>query len=311
MTLLLQFPTPSIITVNDIQLEVYEFGKQHHGNPIVLCHGWPELAYSWRFQIEILVDAGYHVIVPNQRGFGQSSKPADIEHYNITYLTQDLVSLLDHFHYDHATFVGHDWGAMVVWSLAQMHADKVNRIINLSLPYQDRGDIPWLAMMEQLLGPNYYFVHFNQHIGVADGILEQHTERFMTNFFRTDKPVELTSDKMEMIELALAEQPKGHPLMSDKELAVYIDSFNASGFTSNINWYRNLDNNWHRLSQFDAVIKQPTLMVYGSNDVIPQLPEITDYVPDITIKTIAAGHHIQQERPSELNQVIIDWLASH
>ncbi|MDN3685253.1 alpha/beta fold hydrolase [Vibrio sinaloensis] len=109
------FPTPRLIAVNGIEIEVFEAGQHNRGNPIVLCHGWPELAFSWRNQIPALVAAGYHVIAPNQRGYGASSQPKDVTAYDLVHLTNDLTALLDHYHYQQATFIGHDWGAMVVW----------------------------------------------------------------------------------------------------------------------------------------------------------------------------------------------------
>src|SRR6056297_392845 len=115
------FPQSSIIPVNGIKLEVFEAGQHNAGNPIVLCHGWPEHAFTWRHQIPSLVDAGFHVIVPNQRGYGNSSRPAEVTDYDIIHLTGDLVALLDHYGYADATFVGHDWGTDVVWSLAQLY----------------------------------------------------------------------------------------------------------------------------------------------------------------------------------------------
>ena len=127
------FPSPRMIQVNGISLEVFEAGRENAGNPIVLCHGWPELAYSWRHQIPALVAAGYHVIAPNQRGYGNSSCPDAVTAYDITHLTGDLAALLDHYGYDQATFVGHDWGAMVVWGMALLHSTRVSKLINLSL----------------------------------------------------------------------------------------------------------------------------------------------------------------------------------
>ena len=105
---MMDFPQPQMIAVNGVELEVFTAGA---GKPIVLCHGWPEHAFSWRHQIQPLVDAGYHVIVPNQRGYGHSTKPDDVTDYAIEHLTGDLIGLLDHFGYDNACFVGHDWGA--------------------------------------------------------------------------------------------------------------------------------------------------------------------------------------------------------
>ena len=131
----IEFPEPVLISVNGVTLEVFEAGQPHSGQPIVLCHGFPELAFSWRYQVPALAAAGYHVIVPNQRGYGHSSRPAEVTEYDIEHLTGDLIALLDHYGYEDATFVGHDWGANVVWNLALLHPERVKQIINLALPY--------------------------------------------------------------------------------------------------------------------------------------------------------------------------------
>jgi pimeloyl-ACP methyl ester carboxylesterase len=128
------FPEPTLISVNGVELEVFEAGRENAGRPIVLCHGWPEHAFSWRHQMPALAAAGYHVIVPNQRGYGNSSRPAEVTAYDIEHLSGDLIALLDHYGYEDATFVGHDWGAMVVWGLTLLHPRRVQRLINLSLP---------------------------------------------------------------------------------------------------------------------------------------------------------------------------------
>ncbi len=104
----IDFPEPSMISVNNVELEVFESGRLNAGKPIVLCHGFPEHAFSWRHQIPALTKAGYHVIVPNQRGFGHSSCPTEVTEYDIEHLTGDLVGLLDYYGYDNATFIGHD-----------------------------------------------------------------------------------------------------------------------------------------------------------------------------------------------------------
>ena len=147
---LTDFPKPILISVNGVELEVFEAGQHNVGKPIVLCHGWPEHAFSWRYQVPALVEAGYHVIVPNQRGYGNSSRPTEVTDYGIEHLTGDLVALLDHYGYEDATFVGHDWGANVVWRLTLLHPNRVNGVIALAMPYQARGERPWIEMMEEL-----------------------------------------------------------------------------------------------------------------------------------------------------------------
>lgn len=304
----LAFPKPKLISVNGVELEVFETGQQHAGNPIVLCHGWPEHAYAWRHQIPALVEAGYHVIVPNQRGYGNSSCPAKVTDYDISLLSGDLVALLDHFGYQEAIFVGHDWGANVVWGLALLHPERVSKIINLALPYQARTEKPWIEFMEEYLGSDYYFVHFNRQPGVADAILDTNKQQFLGNLLRKNLPATAPEPGMMMINLAQATTPLGEPLMSASELAVYVSAFKKTGFSSSINWYRNLDRNWQLLADVEPVIEIPTLMIYGEHDIIPKSDQLSQFVPNVDVISLDCGHWIQQEKPDETNQAILQWL---
>jgi len=303
------FPQSSIIPFNGIKLEVFEAGQHNAGNPIVLCHGWPEHAFTWRHQIPELVQAGYHVIVPNQRGFGNSSQPAHVSDYDIFHLTGDLIALLDHYGYEDATFVGHDWGANVVWSLAQLYPQRVHKIINLALPYQERGNKPWIELMEKYMGSDNYFVHFNRQPGVADAVLDEHAHRFLRNLFRKNIPPTPPEPGMILINLARAKEPLGEPVMSEEELDVFVSAFESTGFTSSINWYRNLDRNWHLLADVNPIIQHPALMIYGDRDMIPKSERLSAFVPNVEEVSIDCGHWIQQEKPEETNQAILKWLA--
>ena len=305
------FPDPTLVQVNGVELEVFQAGQQSAGNPIVLCHGWPEHAFSWRHQMPALAAAGYHVIVPNQRGYGNSSRPTEVTDYDIEHLSGDLVALLDHYGYDDATFIGHDWGAMVVWGLALLHPDHVNKVIALSVPYFERGDQPWLESMEEMLGSDNYFVHFNQQPGVADAVFDENTPQFLRNMFRTNEPPPEPQPGMALINLAKTETPPGEPLMSKDELAVIVSAFESSGFTGSINWYRNLDRNWHLLAEVDPIVRQPALMIYGDRDMVARAANLTEFVPKVEVVSLDAGHWIQQEKPQETNEVILDWLDRH
>ncbi|MFI6478998.1 alpha/beta fold hydrolase [Nonomuraea sp. NPDC050663] len=302
---------PTLVPVNGVKLEVFEAGRQNAGNPIVLCHGWPEHAYSWRHQVPALVAAGYHVIVPNQRGYGNSSRPAEVTDYDIDHLSGDLVALLDHYGYESATFVGHDWGAIVVWGLTLLHPNRVDKVINLSVPYQDRGEKPWVEFIEDVMGGDFYYVHFNRHPGVADAVFEENTARFLRNMFRKNLPPAEPQPGMALIDLARAETPPGEPIMSDAELDVFVSAFEASGFTGGINWYRNSTRNWHALADVDPIIRQPALMIYGDRDVVPRSERLTHFVPNADVVSLDCGHWIQQEMPEETNQAILAWLARH
>lgn len=303
------FPKSNLISVNGVELEVFEAGRKNSKKPIVLCHGWPEHAYSWRYQVPALVEAGYHVIVPNQRGYGRSSTPVEVEDYDIEHLTGDLVALLDHYGYEDAIFIGHDWGAMVTWWLTLLHPNRVKGIIALAVPYQVRGERPWIEWMEEVFGGDYYFVHFNRQPGVAEALLDENTSQFLSNIFRKNIPEVAPEPGMVMMNLARTKEPQGQPLMSESDLAVFVSSFESTGFTGSINWYRNLDRNWHILAKTDPIIQQPALMIYGNRDVIPKFEGLAAFVPNVEEVSLDCGHWIQQEKPMETNKVILQWLA--
>jgi pimeloyl-ACP methyl ester carboxylesterase len=308
-----QFPEPEFIDVNGVTLEVFTAGRPGGAGPIVLCHGWPEHAYSWRHQIPVLVEAGYHVIVPNQRGYGRSSRPEEVTAYDIHHLCGDLVGLLDHFGYRDAVFVGHDWGAIVVWNLAMLHRERVRAVINLSVPFLERGPKDWVSFWEEQLGGDFYIVHFNRQPGVADRVFEQNTDRFLRNLYRTgqwqEKPANL-GPGMALINLALAtpsEMP-GRLMMSEAELAVFVDSFNRSGFTGGINWYRNFTRNWETTGDVLQRVDQPVLMIHGAYDMVRANPRLAQFAPNAEVHTLECGHWIQQEQPEATNRLMLDWL---
>ncbi len=110
---------------------------------------------------------------------------------------------------------------------------------------------------------------------------------------------------MALIDSARADVPVGEPIMSERELEVFVSAFETSGFTSSINWYRN----WYLLADVDPIIRQPALMIFGDNDAVPRTPNLASLVPDVEVVELHCGHWIQQERPDEVNRVILDWLS--
>ena len=304
------FPKPETIKTNGIELEVFHAGE---GKPIILCHGWPEHAYSWRHQVTPLVDAGYHVIVPNQRGYGNSTNPENVEEFDIEHLTQDLTGLLDHFGYQDSIFVGHDWGAIVVWNLALMDPDRVSGIINLSVPFMERGESEWVGFWEKMLGGDFYIVHFNRQPGVADKAFAQDPRKFLENLYRTNQwkePPPNLAPGMPLISMATAESMPGELMMPPEELDVFVEAFKKSGFTGGINWYRNFSRNWELTRRYEPLIKQPTLMIHGDYDSVPKGKNLLNNVPNATIIDLPCGHWIQQEKPQETNQAILTWLET-
>ena len=163
-------------------------------------------------------------------------------------------------------------------------------------------------MMEAFLGGDFYFVHFNRQPGVADAVLDENTCQFLRNMYRKNAPLVAPEPGMMMINIAREEAPGGEPIMSDSELAVYVEAFESTGFTASINWYRNLDRNWHLLADADPIIQQPTLMIYGDQDLVAKSENLSDFVPNVEVVNLDCGHLIQQERPGETTEAILKWL---
>lgn len=257
---------------------------------------------------------GLSRLVPNQRGYGNSSCPTTVADYDITQLTDDLAGLLDHYGYDDALFVGHDWGAIVTWNMALLHPERASGLINFSVPLMVRGSKDWVTFWEEQLGPDFYMVHFNRQPGVADAVFDANAERFLRNMYRTEQwrsvPVDL-GEGMAMINLAQAEQLPGTPIMDDDELGLFLDAFKRNGFTPGINWYRNFARNWEILEHAPTQVRCPTLMIYGEHDMVPKFPALSKLVANLETQTLDSGHWIMQEQPEESNVLILDWLARH
>ncbi len=303
------FPAPRMVKVNNIELELYESGRG--GIPIVLAHGWPEHAYSWRYQIPALVSAGYHVIVPNQRGYGESTKPDAVEAYDIHHLTGDHVALLDALEIEKAIYVGHDWGAIVVWQMALLHPERMHGLVNMSVPFMPRAEADPVAFWEQMLGPDFYIVHFNRQPGVAAKLFRENCRRFLSNMYRTEQWLERSGAAEpagnSIVDLVKTDVTEGRVMMDDTDLQVFIDAFEKGGFEGPCSWYRNFTRNWETTAGIAQKVNVPAMMIYGTHDMVPQI-DMSAHVPDLEVQELECGHWIQQERPDETNALLLDWL---
>lgn len=161
-----------------------------------------------------------------------------------------------------------------------------------------------------LFGADNYFVHLNRQTGVADAVVDQNTSQFLRNPYRKTVPPTPTAPGMMMINLALTETPLGEVILKGDELAVYAAAFEEVGFTSSINWYRNMDRNWQILADVDPIINKPALMIYGEQDMIPKSENLADFVPNVDAVSLDCGHWIQQELPEETTRAVLEWLAT-
>jgi pimeloyl-ACP methyl ester carboxylesterase len=307
----LAFPEPRFVRANGVRLAVYEQGS---GLPVVFSHGFPEIAYSWRHQLPALAAAGFRAIALDQRGYGASDRPEPVEAYDIAQLTGDLVGLLDALELERAVFVGHDWGGMVIWSLGQLHPSRVRGLVGVNTPFMARPPLPPLQLLAQTMGPEHYIVHF-QKPGDADARLAKDVRRVFTVLMRRGiklADVDLSAGIRNLATAVEEGRMLGQPLLDDAELDVFVRAFERTGFTGGINWYRNIDRNWRLTEGAAQTIDAPSLMVMAEDDLaLP--PALADgmeaRVPRLEKVLLRdCGHWTQQEKPDELNRVLIDWL---
>ena len=289
------------LEVNGIELHVAELGN---GPPVILCHGFPELWYSWRHQLPALAAAGYRLVAPDMRGYGQSSIPTDVDAYDLRSVCDDMVGLLDDLGEERAVFVGHDWGANVAWQLALAHPARVAAVVGMSVPFLPRPPAPPVGLLREALGEDFYIVWF-QEPGIADAALSRDVRRTLTTR-KQWTPQWAQSD----------DQPPRPPWLTEQDLAVYVEAFERTGFTGGLNYDRNIDRNWELTAHLaERRIEQPALFLAGSRDPVGRFmpAEIMNgWVTDLREKIVieGAGHWVQQERPIEVNETLLRFLRS-
>jgi pimeloyl-ACP methyl ester carboxylesterase len=307
------------VSTGEVDLHLLEAGGD--GPVVLLAHGFPELAYSWRHQLPALARAGYRVVAPDQRGYGRSSRPAEIESYDIHHLVGDLVAVLDDIGAERAVVVGHDWGSMVASHLALLRPDRVRALVNMSVPHLARGGAAPTTVMRNVFGDNFFYMLYFQEPGVADADLGADAGRTMRRLLagvtvRPDAapdPGFFAADGRGFVDRL--PEPDGLPdWLTAAELDHYVEEFRRTGFTGGINWYRNLDRNWATTEQLaDANVTVPSLFVGGALDpVLLMSPpaaahgSLTDHRGDVLVP--GAGHWVQQESADEVNAALVGFL---
>ncbi len=310
------------VDTNGIRMHYVEQGS---GPLVVLCHGWPESWYSWRHQIPALADAGFRVVAPDQRGYGQTDRPEPIESYNILNLVGDIVGLVNSLGVDSAVIVGHDWGAPVAWNSALVRPDIFRAIALLSVPYFPRGPMRPTDAMKALAGDEQIYILYFQEPGKVEKELDADPRRSMAMMLYSASgdppPAEqwkfIFPKTMKFIESGTVPK-KLPPWLTEADLDFFASEFKRAGFRGGINWYRNFDRNWELTAFLEgAKLRQPSVFAAGEHDVVGKMtPGAYDvagaFMPNLKKKVIipGAGHWIQQERPKEINEVLIEFLKS-
>jgi pimeloyl-ACP methyl ester carboxylesterase len=314
--------TQRLVDTNGVTLRVTEAGDR--GAPVVvLAHGFPELAFSWRHQIPALAAAGYHVLAPDQRGYGGSSAPSEVEAYDVVQLTDDVVGLLDDVGAETAVVVGHDWGSVVATNFPLLHPDRVSACVAISVPPIPRPQVRPTEAWRSAFGENFFYILYFQEPGPADAELSADPARTMRRLMGGMRSADDTNVFLQMATpgpegfIERLPEPDGRPdWITPDEVDHYVAEFTRTGFSGALNWYRNFDRNWE-LTETTAspTIDVPTLFIGGTADpALAMTPR--DRVREVVsgpyreVLVDGAGHWLQQERPAEVNAALLEFLAT-
>ena len=298
-----QMPPVQHAAVNGVDMAYYEVGPRGQGVPIVFCHGFPELAFSWRHQLKACEAAGRWAIAPDQRGYGLTSAPEAVTDYDMEHLTGDLVGLLDHLGVEKAVFVGHDWGGAIAWGVAIMGqgTGRVTRAVIMNAPHPTIFPKLLYTNRQQRAASQYFRVFRDP---ASDALVEQ---------FGLGG----------VLLKAFGEMPE-NPKMDPAERAALMEDYsNREASIAMLNWYRaspmevldmdapyEIPAGWTPPALPRLTI--PTLVVWAMDDIaLPaaNLDGLDEVIADLTlVKVPACGHFVQWEAPDAVNAALDAFL---
>jgi pimeloyl-ACP methyl ester carboxylesterase len=308
----------------DVAGRAFHIAEAGSGPLVLLLHGFPECWYSWRHQLTALAAAGYHVVAPDQRGYGRTGGPAEADQYTMLHLTGDVIGLMDALDAEQAVVAGHDWGAPVAWNTALLRPDRIRGVIGLSVPYTPRGSSRPIEMLRAVFTDGFYICYFQQP-GVADAELSADPrDTFRRLLYAASGEGSMGGIPVVPaggVFLDMCPEPPALPgWLTEHDIDVFVAEFAQSGFTGPLNWYRNLDLSWELMAAWKhAPVTVPALYLAGDRDLVVSfsggpgfLPRLRDIVPDLRDARLlpGCGHWTQQERPDEVSRAMISFLAN-
>jgi pimeloyl-ACP methyl ester carboxylesterase len=311
------------VDVNGVRLHVAEQGE---GPLVLLLHGFPESWYSWRHQFGPLAEAGYRVVAPDQRGYGRSDRPPAVDSYTLPHLVGDVVALIRELGETSAVLVGHDMGGPVAWLTAVLRPDLVRGVAGLSTPPALPAGLAPTALSRETYGDGFYQLYFQQP-GRADAELAVDPPASLRAILaggsggRGEPRPWVIPAGSTLLDL-LGRQQELPDWLTEEDVAVFVEDYSVHGehaFTGPLNWYRNIDRNHELLAALRGLgVPVPALYVVGDQDMVTTLrgvDRLRSALPVVAPKLHAAvtlpgcGHWTQQERPAEVNEALLDFLA--
>lgn len=305
---------------------------------IIFVHGWPELAISWRHQLTVFAELGFRCVAPDMRGYGRSTVHGEHADYAIENSVQDMIELLDSLKGERAVWIGHDWGAPVVWDIASHHPDRCLGVVNLCVPYQPKGFAPvnFLPLVDRVLYPESEFpagqwdyqLFYQESFEAASAGFEANTRNTVKALFRKGdaaargKPARTASIRKHGGWFGGAGKAPDVPVDSDvlteADLAAYTAALERNGFFGPDSWYMNHDRNvaYAAKARNAGRLDMPVLFLHAAHDLIcdtidSRLAEpMREYCADLTEVVIPSGHWMAQECPVAVNRALAKWLAT-
>lgn len=318
------FPPPKFIETNGIRMAVYEKGR---GMPVIFCHGFPELAYSWRHQLDSVAAAGFHAIAPDLRGFGSTDKPRPVDAYAATEICDDLIGMMDSMGLEKAIFCGHDWGQFIADTMLLLYPERCAGLIDIGAPHTYRPKtLPAPHWQGENLVDKAAYNAFMQQPGIPEKLLNSHVRDFFTTFFRRDY---FTSDNLRQLPVTSPERRLDLPALlqnndtnkplfvSAQDLDVYVSTYEKTGFDGGINWYKAMDKSWREIQKrkLHWGVNVPYLYLWPAQDPINIFGlklGLEDYIANLEMHSVKnSGHFVIEESPEQVSQYILRWLGKN
>jgi len=339
--------THRLVNAAGTRLHVVEAGE---GPLVLMVHGFPELWYSWRFQLPAIAGAGYRAVAFDQRGYGSSSKFWRVDAYRIGRLVDDVVALVKALGEQHAILIGHDWGAPVVWTAAWQHPEIFRGVLGLSVPFAGRGLIALPGnpfgerspreMHRAVAGPglDFYQEYFSTLGPILDEV-ESDLRGWVRDLMWTVSGDALAAsgldfaggDPIEQIRASALCLPRGERMrdrflspprmpewLTARDLDVFVDALERGGLSGPLSYYANLDEDWRDLAPLEGrPLRVPAMFLGGEYDVgtwwgAEAIARAPELIPNWLGSRIlkGAGHWLQQERAAETNAVVLEFLRA-
>ncbi|KAL3670220.1 hypothetical protein V7S43_004533 [Phytophthora oleae] len=314
-----KWPHTFMETPDGIRIHYVDVGPRD-ALPVVMVHGWPDLWFGWRHQIQAL-SSTYRLVVPDVRGFGQSSTPTNVEAYGAKNICSDLVALLNELKITKAVFCGHDWGGRFVWRMPLYHPERVLAVCGVCTPYDPprKTYLPLDVVVQKV--PQFKYQQFLANTDVSGKVLDASPRRLLTAMFR--KPSEMGPRETQMSlrkTLMSVNSDLEHPvftqrstLLSQEELDYYVEQYSISKFASTCQTYATGKIDFENELELPQVMKHPALFIGAAKDAVlkPELARgMAKVVPNLETKMIEdAGHWVLWEQKEEVNAILAVWLA--